>query len=64
MFKEPGRGNVALELDGGHPDMDYVEHKRTYLLFLSFIKWGLGLDSNITTASLLAVLSAFERQHR
>lgn len=28
------------------------------------IKWGLGVDSNITTASLLAVLSAFERQHR
>jgi len=28
------------------------------------IKWGIGIDSNITTASLLAVLSAFERQHR
>ena len=27
------------------------------------IKWGIGVDSNITTASLLAVLSAFERQH-
>ena len=27
------------------------------------IKWGIGIDSNITTASLLAVLSAFERQH-
>lgn len=27
-------------------------------------KWGIGIDSNITTASLLAVLSAFERQHR
>ncbi|MGB7860073.1 MAG: 2-isopropylmalate synthase [Acidimicrobiia bacterium] len=27
------------------------------------LKWGIGIDSNITTASLLAVLSAFERQH-
>ncbi|MFV1960395.1 MAG: 2-isopropylmalate synthase [Acidimicrobiia bacterium] len=27
------------------------------------LKWGIGVDSNITTASLLAVLSAFERQH-
>ncbi len=27
------------------------------------IKWGLGKDPNITTASLRAVLSAFERQH-
>ncbi len=27
------------------------------------IKWGLGQDLNITTASLRAVLSAFERQH-
>jgi 2-isopropylmalate synthase len=27
------------------------------------LKWGIGIDSNITTASLLAVLAAFERQH-
>ncbi len=27
------------------------------------LKWGLGQDPNITTASLRAVLSAFERQH-
>jgi 2-isopropylmalate synthase len=28
------------------------------------LKWGIGVDSNITTASLLAVLAAFERQYR
>ncbi len=28
------------------------------------IRWGIGTDPNITTASLRAVLSAFERQHR
>ncbi len=28
------------------------------------LKWGIGVDSNITTASLLAVLAAFERQGR
>jgi 2-isopropylmalate synthase len=27
------------------------------------LKWGIGVDSNITTASLFAVLAAFERQH-
>ncbi len=27
------------------------------------LKWGIGVDSNITTASLLAVLAAFERHH-
>ncbi|HUG08464.1 MAG TPA: 2-isopropylmalate synthase [Acidimicrobiia bacterium] len=27
------------------------------------LKWGIGVDSNITTASFLAVLAAFERQH-
>ena len=27
------------------------------------LRWGIGIDSNITTASLLAVLAAFERQH-
>jgi 2-isopropylmalate synthase len=26
------------------------------------LRWGIGIDSNITTASLLAVMSAFERQ--
>jgi hypothetical protein len=26
------------------------------------VKWGIGTDPNITTASLRAVLSAFERQ--
>ena len=28
------------------------------------LRWGIGIDSNITTASLLAVLAAFERQRR
>ena len=28
------------------------------------LRWGVGVDSNITTASLLAVLAAFERQAR
>jgi 2-isopropylmalate synthase len=27
------------------------------------LRWGIGVDANITTASLLAVLAAFERQH-
>lgn len=27
------------------------------------VRWGIGVNSNITTASLLAVLAAFERQH-
>ncbi|MGD2061511.1 MAG: 2-isopropylmalate synthase, partial [Acidimicrobiia bacterium] len=27
------------------------------------LRWGIGVDQNITTASLLAVLAAFERQH-
>jgi 2-isopropylmalate synthase len=27
------------------------------------LRWGIGIDQNITTASLLAVLAAFERQH-
>ena len=28
------------------------------------LRWGIGIDSNITTASLLAVLAAFERQYQ
>jgi hypothetical protein len=26
---------------GGHPDMDYAEHERTYGLFLKLTKYGL-----------------------
>ncbi len=29
----------------------------------SDVRWGIGQDPNITTASLRAVLNAFERQH-
>lgn len=25
---------MSLELSGGHPDMDYAEHKRTYVGFI------------------------------
>ncbi|MEI2733506.1 MAG: aa3-type cytochrome c oxidase subunit IV [Rhodoblastus sp.] len=24
----------------GHPDMDYVEHEKTYNLFIALFKWG------------------------
>jgi Bacterial aa3 type cytochrome c oxidase subunit IV len=33
-----GRGNVAIELSGGNPAMDYAEHARTYKQFLLFAK--------------------------
>ena len=26
---------------GGHPDMDYAEHERTYDGFLVFVQWGI-----------------------
>ncbi len=26
--------------EGGHPDMDYAEHERTYTLFIALAKWG------------------------
>lgn len=26
---------------GGHPDMDYPEHERTYAAFISFSKWAI-----------------------
>lgn len=25
---------------GGHPDMDYAEHERTYDMFIGLFKWG------------------------
>jgi hypothetical protein len=27
-------------LSGGHPDMDYAEHEKTYQLFLFLLKYG------------------------
>jgi hypothetical protein len=35
---EPRRGNVGMDLSGGHAAMDYDEHVRTYQRFLLFIK--------------------------
>lgn len=34
---------------GGHPDMDYAEHDKTYKLFLGMVKYG-------TVAVILAVI--------
>lgn len=40
---------------GGHPDMDYAEHERTYRMFVSFVKYGtLGV---IAIVILLAILT-------
>ena len=25
---------------GGHPDMDYAEHEKTYKMFVELTKWG------------------------
>ena len=25
---------------GGHPDMDYAEHEKTYEMFINLFKWG------------------------
>ncbi|MFT4099157.1 MAG: aa3-type cytochrome c oxidase subunit IV [Rhodoblastus sp.] len=25
---------------GGHPDMDYAEHEKTYAFFIALFKWG------------------------
>lgn len=40
---------------GGHPDMDYAEHERTYRMFTSFVKYGsIGV---ILIVVLLAILT-------
>lgn len=29
-----------IAVAGGHPDMDYAEHERTYQMFTKFVKYG------------------------
>jgi hypothetical protein len=29
-----------VAMAGGHPDMDYAEHEKSYKLFLGFVKYG------------------------
>ncbi|MFO1136766.1 MAG: aa3-type cytochrome c oxidase subunit IV [Rhodoblastus sp.] len=36
MAHEPGNAIQPY----GHPDMDYVEHEKTYDLFVNLFKWG------------------------
>ncbi len=40
-------------VSGGHPDMDYVEHERTYRFFTSLVKYG------IISLVILMILMAF-----
>ena len=63
-------------LDGTFDVLDYAEHaigKGANAQAVAYVetvsaqgstRWGLGTDPNITTASLRAVLCAFERQQR
>ena len=39
---------------GGHPEMDYAEHERSYVLFVAIAKWG-----TILTAILLILMAIF-----
>jgi hypothetical protein len=41
--------------EGGHPDMDYAEHERTYALFLTLTKYG--AIACIALVVILAVLT-------
>ncbi len=34
---------MSIDTSGGHPDMDYKEHQRTYNAFLQVTKWALML---------------------
>ena len=40
-------------VSGGHPDMDYLEHERTYRFFTGLVKYG------IIALVVLLVLMAF-----
>lgn len=38
---ENPEGSMANEVStGGHPDMDYAEHEKTYEMFIALFKWG------------------------
>jgi 2-isopropylmalate synthase len=66
---------LCAALDTSFDVVDYAEHAigrgadATAVAYVESvgadgeIRWGIGTDPNITTASLRAVLSAFERQH-
>lgn len=40
--------------EGGHPDMDYAEHERTYQRFIAFTKW-----STIALVVILLLMLVF-----
>ncbi|MGL4495899.1 MAG: aa3-type cytochrome c oxidase subunit IV [Beijerinckiaceae bacterium] len=41
---------------GGHPDMDYAEHERTYSGFLVFVKWGTIVTVGIIVGMAIGLL--------
>jgi Bacterial aa3 type cytochrome c oxidase subunit IV len=41
---------------GGHPDMDYAEHEKTYKMFTGFVKYGTaGVISFVVLLALLTL---------
>lgn len=45
---------MSIDTSGGHPDMDYKEHTRTYEGFLTITKWTI-----IATVAVLAGMAIF-----
>ncbi|MCB1549098.1 MAG: aa3-type cytochrome c oxidase subunit IV [Hyphomicrobiaceae bacterium] len=43
---------MSIDTSGGHPEMDYKEHVRTYSGFVALIKW-----STIAIVLLMAILA-------
>ena len=39
---------TTADHSAGHPAMDYAEHEKTYNLFITLTKWGLGFNHRHT----------------
>lgn len=46
--------NMAVDMSGGHPAMDYPEHERTYRGFMAFTKYSI-----IGLVALLVLMAYF-----
>jgi len=45
---------MSVDTSDGHPDMDYVEHRRTYSGFITGVIWG-----TVATVIVLILMAVF-----
>ena len=47
---------MSIDVQNGHPAMDYAEHEKTYKMFIALAKWGVIASAAVLIFMALTLL--------